>query len=53
MEGALLKLSIEEDREGNRSPVTALGESRGGTACRLFEEAGISMTGPLSETRSA
>jgi hypothetical protein len=52
MDGALLKLSVEEDREGNRSRVTGLGESRGGTACRTFDDAGMSIIASLAETRS-
>lgn len=53
MEGALLKLSVEEDRDENRSRVTGLGESKGGTACRVLDDAGMSMTASLAETCSA
>ena len=52
MEGALLKLSVEDDREGNRSRVTGVGESRGGTACRVFDDAEIPIVGFLAETCS-
>ena len=52
MEGALLKLSVEEDREGYLSRVTGLGESRGGTACRVLDDAGISTIDSLAETCS-
>ena len=52
MEGALLKLSVEDDREGNRSRVTGLGESKGGTACRILDVAGMSIIASLAETCS-